>query len=407
MIKKLTISFLKNYERRKETLLRFGIFYYLKNSSGYVLIIILLITSMLVSISTEFLITAQVNINYIKKFSDRLQALSIAKSGVSLSSFLLMADKRGLSQMFLGQKATKKIDCYEDVWAFDFPEIPLENGSLKLDISDENSKINLSILANEYAEKTMYYTITERLITNMGLPMDLANAILDWVDINDTVFQYGAESSDYYLTLETPYNAKNNAMDSIDELLLIKGITPEIFYGMSEGYGIEENLVDDNKGNRKVDSTFLGKINPDNIMESITETEDDFSDLAMNIGREKSRQLSDYFRVHGKRNDFMDDLNKININTASFRVLSALTENENADIDIATEIISRRNSKPIESINDIEDLIQDKDFREKYLTIKSYIFKIISIGTVNDTSIKITCIYYRDGKKFLYWNEQY
>ncbi|HPB81521.1 MAG TPA: hypothetical protein PK200_05725, partial [Spirochaetota bacterium] len=61
---------ISNYHLRKQKLREHGIFGAMKNSSGYVLIIVLLISAVLVSVSTEFLITAQTNINYIVKFSD-------------------------------------------------------------------------------------------------------------------------------------------------------------------------------------------------------------------------------------------------------------------------------------------------------------------------------------------------
>src|SRR5262249_5719734 len=47
----------------------------------------------------------------------------------------------------------------------------------------------------------------------------------------------GAES-DYYQGLPRPYVAKNAPMDAIEELLLIKGVTPELFYGKNDQYPI-------------------------------------------------------------------------------------------------------------------------------------------------------------------------
>lgn len=358
------------------------------------------------SVSSEFFIVAQTNINYIKKFSERLKAYTLAKAGMNLSTYILMADQRGLASQFLGIGTSKRnIDCYQDIWAINFPLVPLEDGYLKIEISDENSKINLSILANEVVDKTPYYLITQRFFLNFGFPIDIVDAIIDWVDIDDSRFPYGAESSDYYLTLASPYNAKNMEMDSINELLLIKGITPEFFYGLGGGtYGLEENLVDDNKGNRNVDLSLIEEISQGMDIESLKEKYSDFSDLSIDIGKEKSRRLSDYFRVNGERSDYLSDLNKININTASYRVLSALTDNMTDDV--VMEMISMRMASPFESVNDVKNYIEDENVRKNILTVKSYIFKIVSTGTVNNTKVKISGIYYRIGKKFLYWSEE-
>ncbi len=401
--RRLYSRFLTNYRKRQNTLLEKGLFGYMFNSSGYVLVIVLLVTSLLVSISTEFLITAQTNINYIKKFSDKLKAYTIAKIGMNLSQFILEADKRGMASGLMAQRASKEIDCYEDLWAMDFPEFPIEYGSVKIVISDENSKINLSVLANEVVDRTAYYNLVQRFFLNMGLLMDFADSILDWVDIDETRSPYGAES-DYYQNLESPYKSKNREMDSIDELLLVKGITPEIFYGLGGGNsGKEANLVDHNRGTKSLSSALLGDLDPQNAKKLLEEKQSSTRDLSIKIGREKSRRLSDYLRVYGDRTDYLSDLNKININTASFRVLSTLTESMTDDI--VTEIIRRRIEKPFESIDEVKDLIKDENVLKNLLTVKSYIFKIEVTGKVNDTTTSITGYYYRDERKFLYWSE--
>jgi type II secretory pathway component PulK len=288
------------------------------------------------------------------------------------------------------------------LWALNFPELPLEDGTLKIIIDDENSKINLSVLANEIVDSTTYYGITQRFFLNMELPMDFADIIKDWVDIDDARSPYGAESSDYYLNLESPYKAKNAAMDSIDELLMLKNITPEIFYGLGKGtYEMESNLVDNNKGNINIDLSNLKEMTSQEAIEKVKNTEEP---AKFNIAKERSKKLSDYLRVNGERKDFTSDLNKININTASYRVLSALTDKMTDDT--VRELISRRLTNPYKAVDEIKDLIDDETVRKNILTVKSYIFKITAIGTYNKTSVKITGIYYRDGNKFLYWSEQ-
>ena len=396
-------KFKNNYRKRQTLLIENGLFKYISNSSGYVLIIVLLVITLLVTMSTEFLMVAQTNINYIRKFSERLKAGMIAKAGVSLSTIILKADKLGLTQSFLGkQGVSKDIDCYKDIWAINFPELPLEDGTLKIEIEDENSKINLSVVANEVVDSTPYYGILQRFLLNMQLSMDIADTIKDWVDVDDSTSPYGAESSDYYQNLEIPYKAKNAAMDSIDELLMVKDITPAIFYGLEKvGYEPEENFVKDNKGDVDLDLSKLSEISPEEMLDQFKE-EKNLS--GFNIGKEKSRKLSDYLRVNGDRSDFTNELNKININTASYRVLSALTGNMSDDI--VTEIIRHRLLQPYKNVDEIKDLIEDENVLKNILTVKSYLFKITATGTINQTKVRISGIYYRDRNRFLYWSEE-
>ena len=65
----------------------------------------------------------------------------------------------------------------------------------------------------------------------MALPgMDDATSdcILDWLDSDDTPRETGIES-DYYTSLG--YQAKNGPIDTIEELLLVKGVTPQSLFG--------------------------------------------------------------------------------------------------------------------------------------------------------------------------------
>lgn len=399
------VSFMEDYRRRERLIAERGVLGYLRGNRGYVLVIVLLVTAMLVSISTEFLITAQTNINYIRKFSDRNKAHSLARTGIELCKFVLEADKRGMATGVLLQRADKNIDCYQDLWALEFPEIPLEDGGLKISISDENAKINLSILANEFTDRTPYYAITQRFFMNLGLPMDLADSIMDWIDVDDARFPYGAESSDYYMSLEHPYRARNKELDSLDELLLVKGVTPQYFYGLGGGnFGKEENLVDDNMGKRKLNTALLSEMTPDKAKQVAEEFEKDASNLEIKIGREKSRRFSDFFRAYGNRADYLNELNRININTAPYRVLSALTDFMTDDV--VTEIIRRRNTSPFKSVDEVKDLITDETVTKNIISVKSYIFRLESTGRAGSTAVTITGYYYRDEKRFLYWSEE-
>ena len=51
----------------------------------------------------------------------------------------------------------------------------------------------------------------------------------------------GAED-DYYMSLPEPYHCKNAHFDSVDELLLVKGVTPQLLYGYDHNHnGIIDN----------------------------------------------------------------------------------------------------------------------------------------------------------------------
>ena len=65
------------------------------------------------------------------------------------------------------------------------------------------------------------------------------DSISDWRDSDDLHRVNGAEN-DYYLSLSPPYTAKNGPFDTVEELLWVRGVTPELFYGQAES---DENEV--------------------------------------------------------------------------------------------------------------------------------------------------------------------
>lgn len=380
--------------KKKIILQQYGLFYFIKNNSGYMLVIVLIISTLLISLSSEFLLTARVNTRYMIKFKNETQAEQIASAGINLATAILTLDRRGGgANLIKGVNSDKNIDTLNDIWAVNFPEIPFGIGSLKIEINDEQSKINLSALANEFVDKTPYYGILQHFLLNMNYNIDIADTIIDWIDIDDSRFPNGAETYDYYSTLPSPYKTKDTAMDSIDELLLIKHITPEIFYGLGKVNSIEEeSLVDSNK---QVFNFSLESIESGLEKQNIDE---------IKIGKEKSRRFDTYFRVNGDQEDYTKEINKININTATFRVISALTDNMTDDI--VTDIIKKRISQPFKSVDELSDYIKDETARKNIITVKSELFSIKSTGYVNNQQITIYAIYNRQRKQFLYYSIQ-
>ena len=66
-----------------------------------------------------------------------------------------------------------------------------------------------------------------------GMSEDVADAILDFVDADDETREYGAER-DYYSQLPTPYAPVNGPLQSIEQLLLVRGVTPQLLFGLDQ-----------------------------------------------------------------------------------------------------------------------------------------------------------------------------
>ena len=98
---------------------------------------------------------------------------------------------------------------------------------LRNGLIDESGRLNLNRLLNFELDETQ---TREMLMFLPDMTEEVADAILDWIDDDETVRTYGAES-DYYTSLEPPYESKNGPLDSIDELLQVAGVTADLLYG--------------------------------------------------------------------------------------------------------------------------------------------------------------------------------
>jgi general secretion pathway protein K len=110
-------------------------------------------------------------------------------------------------------------------------------GQYTVRIIDESGKVDIN-KAPELLLRSMF--------TYSGLETDdvdtITDSIMDWRDGDDLHRLNGAES-DYYLSLPNPYHAKNADFDTLEELIMIKGITPEILYGKGSQRGIIDLLT--------------------------------------------------------------------------------------------------------------------------------------------------------------------
>ncbi|WP_254510038.1 type II secretion system minor pseudopilin [Anatilimnocola floriformis] len=99
---------------------------------------------------------------------------------------------------------------------------------LRYGLEDESTRLNLNTLL--VLEAQQEGAAVQLLMSLPRMTEEVANAILDWLDPDDEPRPLGAEV-DYYSGLTPPYRPKNGPLDSVEELLLVRGITPELLIG--------------------------------------------------------------------------------------------------------------------------------------------------------------------------------
>lgn len=105
------------------------------------------------------------------------------------------------------------------------PVAPADGGSgMFYGLMDEESKINVNAMPVEILKQ--FFEVAAG--TSSQEAEAIADAIADWRDEDEEPRENGAESP-YYEGLESGYPCKNARLDAVEELLLVRGITPEVF----------------------------------------------------------------------------------------------------------------------------------------------------------------------------------
>jgi len=312
-------------------------FYSAKGESGIALIITLLVLALLMVVVLEFNSSMRVEARAAANFRDGMKAYYLAKSGVTFAIALLEEDLKG--------EETKNVDSLNELWAQKIPPLPVGDGVVSVEITDEQGKININKMATGLdvpgATGEKMRELMVRLLEQFELKGEIANAIADWIDRDDEERMPGGAERGYYEGSIEPYEAKNRPFDSLEELRLIRGVEGDIF----------DKLKD-----------FLTVV-PSNGL--------------------------------------------ININTARKEVLLSLSDDMNEDI--VNGIIEGRIERPLQKVLDLSAYIDTSGSLygeiSKFLTVKSDFFSITSTGEVNGNRKTIHAIVHRQqGKTTIhYW----
>jgi len=113
-------------------------------------------------------------------------------------------------------------------------------------------------LTDEAARVNLNSATLDMLLRLPDMTAELAASIVDWRDEDDEVSAGGAEN-EYYLLLSEPYYCKNSAFETVEEVLLVNGASPELLYGEdwnmngvldpNEDDGSDSEPTDDADGN--------------------------------------------------------------------------------------------------------------------------------------------------------------
>lgn len=106
-----------------------------------------------------------------------------------------------------------------------------EFAGLRYGVENESARLNLNTLLVADARNPEAGLARMVLMSLPGMTETMADSILDWIDEDDDPRDFGAER-DYYSGLSPSYEPQNGPLESLDQLLLVRDVTPELLYGL-------------------------------------------------------------------------------------------------------------------------------------------------------------------------------
>jgi general secretion pathway protein K len=199
--------------------------------AGIALIIVMISITVLAILAAGFAYSMKVETKLARNANNEEELAWLGRSGVEYCRWVLA------QQMNIPQEP---YDALNQVWAggqggigtSNSPladvqrDVPLGNGHFTWEIKDMERKANIN---------TAGQGLLEQALTLMGVDAGdftpIVNSILDWTDGSSKHPRIQGAKDEYYGSLDPPYSAKNGPIDDISELLYIKGVTPELYFG--------------------------------------------------------------------------------------------------------------------------------------------------------------------------------
>ena len=189
-------------------------------------------------------------------------------------------------------------------------------------ISDESGKININKITDETKQGFIKFLLALKIEEYTA--EIITDSILDWVDEDDLHHVNGAEKN-YYSSLPEPYEPKNGAFEIIEELTLVRGVTPQVFELLREHVTIYgAGKINVNFASREV-LLSVPDITPE-LVDAIIQYRDENGKI------EKFRDLKELFRGYGIIGKSFQEMTKyLTVYDSSFLTINAFSYPEKSE----------------------------------------------------------------------------
>jgi general secretion pathway protein K len=184
----------------------------ISNRRGSALLTVLWLSACLAAIAFSVSSSVRAETDRVEASSDGLRAWYLATGAV----------ERGIQWMLWGE-GYRNADGSPRFWKYGAPRMNMTfpSGDAVVEMIPESAKLDINHASAEDLVKVI--TVVSG---NADRAREIAGAILDWRGS-------GSDSSfdQYYLSISPTFRARHASFQEIEELLFVRGMTPELFYG--------------------------------------------------------------------------------------------------------------------------------------------------------------------------------
>lgn len=189
-------------------------------------------------------------------------------------------------------------------------------------ISDESGKININKITDDTRPSFIKFLLALKIEEHVA--EIITDSILDWVDDDDLHHVNGAEKN-YYNSLPEPYEPKNGSFELIEELTLVRGITPQIYELLRNHVTIYgSGRINVNFASKEV-LLYVPDITPE-VVDAIIQYRDENGKI------EKFRELKELFRGYGIVGSYFQEITKyLTVYDSNFLTINSVAYPEESE----------------------------------------------------------------------------
>ena len=269
----------------------------LNNNRGMALLLTVLIISLILILTLRFNTSMRASLTSASNLQDNVALNYMARSIFNAARAVLSVDA-----------AESSYDTLHEDWAnleaaAQYFSVFFDQGQGGIKIADHSARLQVNSLVNRNADENdenvgAVNEVQEKAWRNLLSSEEfelteeeatgIVEALIDWIDEDDEALGFGGAESSYYQGLEKPYTPRNGPMEFIEELLLVRGITPELYYGTAEVPGLStlvtphgtDGKVNINTADPLVIGALTEQMEPDMVDSLLTYREYEDSDLS-------------------------------------------------------------------------------------------------------------------------------